>query len=158
MDGKEKTAIKGQWRKGPGLELFDSMKRKLGAVPILAEDLGVITKDVVELRKAIGAPGMVVLQFAWGSDANNVHLPHMHYENCFVYSGTHDNETTTGWFRDSAGEQDKKYIQSYLGPVTDKDIAWAFIEACLKSVAKTAVVPMQVCFASDLTAAQAAAA
>ena len=84
------------------------MQAKLGAVPIMAEDLGVITTDVNELREGIGAPGMVVLQFAWGSGPTNVHLPHNHYTNCFVYPGTHDNETAVGWWRGSAGAEDKR--------------------------------------------------
>jgi hypothetical protein len=94
----------GTWRKGPGKALFDSVAARLGdAAPrIMAEDLGVITEDVKELRRSIGAPGMVVLQFAWGGGADNTHLPHNHYANSFVYPGTHDNETTIGWYTNSA--------------------------------------------------------
>ncbi|KAF5835101.1 glycoside hydrolase superfamily [Dunaliella salina] len=106
VDAKAETAMVGDWKKGPGLELFDALKAKLGAVPILAEDLGVITADVVQLREAIGAPGMVVLQFAWGGGPGNVHLPHMHYDNSYCYPGTHDNETCTGWFKDRWAAQD----------------------------------------------------
>lgn len=98
------TAMTGEWRKGPGAELFEAVQRKLGdAAPvIMAEDLGVITTDVKELRVQIGAPGMVVLQFAWGGGSDNTHLPHNHYANSFVYPGTHDNETSVGWYVDSA--------------------------------------------------------
>ena len=77
----------GTWKKGPGVALFQALEAALGSVPILAEDLGVITADVVALRQAIGAPGMVVLQFAWGGGPANTHLPHNIYENCFVYPG-----------------------------------------------------------------------
>jgi 4-alpha-glucanotransferase len=94
----------GDWRKGPGAELFEAVARRLGdaAPKIMAEDLGVITTDVKKLRKEIGAPGMVVLQFAWGGGSDNTHLPHNHYPNSFVYPGTHDNETSVGWYKDSA--------------------------------------------------------
>lgn len=86
---------------------------------------------------------MVVLQFAWGGGPNNVHLPHMHYENCFCYPGTHDNETSVGWFQGSANEEDKAYIKAYLGS-EGKDIAWDFIRSGLESVARTTVIMMQV--------------
>ena len=104
VDADKETAMVGNWRKGPGKPLFDRVQARLGtqAPAIMAEDLGVITPDVTELRKAIDAPGMVVLQFAWGGGYDNTHLPHNHYANSFVYPGTHDNETTLGWWRDSA--------------------------------------------------------
>jgi 4-alpha-glucanotransferase len=86
---------------------------------------------------------MVVLQFAWGGGTNNVHLPHMHYENSFCYVGTHDNETAVGWFADSANAQDKKYLQAYLGS-DGKDVAWDFIKSAMCSVSNTSIVMMQV--------------
>lgn len=86
---------------------------------------------------------MVVLQFAWGGGTNNVHLPHMHYENSFCYPGTHDNETAVGWFADSANAQDKKYLQAYLGS-DGSDIAWDLIKAAMASVSGTSVIMMQV--------------
>lgn len=86
---------------------------------------------------------MVVLQFAWGGGTNNVHLPHMHYENSFCYPGTHDNETAVGWFADSANAQDKKYLQAYLG-CDGSDIAWDLIKAAMASVSGTSVIMMQV--------------
>eukprot|EP00877_Chromochloris_zofingiensis_P009818 jgi/Chrzof1/508/Cz01g18120.t1 len=138
----EETAMNGVWRKGPGHELFDALMANLGNVPILAEDLGVITDDVVHLRQSIKAPGMVVLQFAWGGGTNNVHLPHMHYENSFCYPGTHDNETSVGWFKDSANEQDKMYLKAYLG-TEGEDIAWDFIRCSMQSVSSTCVFLMQ---------------
>jgi len=138
----EETAMNGSWLQGPGKELFDALQQALGGVPILAEDLGVITTDVVELREAIGAPGMVVLQFAWGGGTNNVHLPHMHYENSFCYPGTHDNETAVGWWQGSANAQDKQYLKAYLG-VDGSDIAWDFIESAMASVSRTSIFLMQ---------------
>jgi 4-alpha-glucanotransferase len=94
-------------------------------------------------REAIGAPGMVVLQFAWGGGTNNVHLPHMHYENSFCYPGTHDNETAVGWWKGSANAQDKQYLKAYLG-VDGSDIAWDFIKAAMASVSQTTIFLMQV--------------
>lgn len=141
VDGKAETAMGGHWVKGPGVELFDAMKAKLGSVPILAEDLGVITTDVVQLREAIGAPGMVVLQFAWGGGPANVHLPHQHYPNCFCYSGTHDNETTVGWWQNTQ-EGDREYLKFYL-KTDGNDIAWVMINAAMQSVANSAVLVMQ---------------
>lgn len=142
VDAKAETAMEGTWRRGPGLELFTALKKKLGALPILAEDLGVITSDVVALREEIGAPGMVVLQFAWGGGTNNVHLPHMHYENSFCYPGTHDNETSVGWWRGSATPVDKGYLQSYL-ETDGADIAWLFIRVAMQSVSRTSIFMMQ---------------
>jgi 4-alpha-glucanotransferase len=97
------TAMTGDWRKGPGAALFEAVAARLrdAAPKIMAEDLGVITTDVKALRREIGAPGMVVLQFAWGGGNDNTHLPHNHYANSFVYPGTHDNETAVGWYKDS---------------------------------------------------------
>lgn len=94
-------------------------------------------------REAINAPGMVVLQFAWGGGTNNVHLPHMHYENSFCYPGTHDNETAVGWWRDSATPVDKAYLEAYLGS-DGSDLAWDFIRAAMESVSKTSIFLMQV--------------
>jgi 4-alpha-glucanotransferase len=116
----------------------------LGDVPIIAEDLGVITEDVNDLRKSIGAPGMVVLQFAWGSDARNTHLPHNHYENSVCYPGTHDNETAVGWYKDSAQKAEKKLLDHYMGRDAGSDIAWTFISEAMKSVSASAIFMMQV--------------
>ncbi|KAK9836949.1 hypothetical protein WJX81_002075 [Elliptochloris bilobata] len=142
VGAKEETAMNGVWKKGPAGDLFQALEQALGHVPIIAEDLGVITPDVVALREAIGAPGMVVLQFAWGSDADNVHLPHNHYENSVCYPGTHDNETAVGWWRGSAGRQDRGALADYLGS-DGSDVAWDLIRASFASVSRTAIVMMQ---------------
>ncbi|KAL3141911.1 4-alpha-glucanotransferase dpe1, chloroplastic/amyloplastic [Trebouxia sp. C0010 RCD-2024] len=142
VDAKAETAMGGVWKKGPGAGLFKSLNDQLGYVAIIAEDLGVITTDVNELRKAIGAPGMVVLQFAWGSGATNTHIPHNHYENSVCYPGTHDNETTVGWWNDSAQESEKEYIKRYLH-TSGKDIAGDFMRESFKSVSKTSIVMLQ---------------
>ncbi|KAL4434072.1 hypothetical protein ABPG75_000513 [Micractinium tetrahymenae] len=145
------TAMVGTWKKGPGVDLFQALEDSLGSVPILAEDLGVITRDVVALRQAIGAPGMVVLQFAWGGGPTNTHLSHNIYDNCFVYPGTHDNQTAVGWWKQGAQVEEKALIRRYTG-MTDDDVAYCFIREALKSCAQTAVVTMQDIMRLDDTA------
>ena len=135
------TAIDGRWVRGPGKALFNAMARELGALPIVAEDLGVITKDVEALRDACGFPGMRVLQFAFGDDASNIYLPHHCVRHCVVYSGTHDNDTTRGWW-DAASERERAYAGSYLAASAD-DIHWAMIRAASTSVANLVIFPMQ---------------
>ncbi|THF98999.1 hypothetical protein TEA_030177 [Camellia sinensis var. sinensis] len=103
---------------------------------------GVITEDVVQLRKAIGAPGMAVLQFGFGSDADNPHLPHNHEYNQVVYTGTHDNDTIRGWW-DILPQEEKSNVLKYLSITEEEDISWALIQAALSSVARTAIIPMQ---------------
>ncbi|GMH35803.1 hypothetical protein BSKO_03671 [Bryopsis sp. KO-2023] len=142
VDSEEETAINGVWKKGPGVALFEKLKEKIGDVPIVAEDLGVITPDVHVLREAIGAPGMVVLQFAFGSKPDNTHLTHMHNENSVVYPGTHDNETTVGWYQDSCEQSEREFLQEYLRMNGD-DIAWALIRESMKSVSKTCMIMLQ---------------
>jgi 4-alpha-glucanotransferase len=153
VEAWRETAMVGTWRKGPGVELFEALEAGLGAVPILAEDLGVITPDVVALRDAIAAPGMLVLQFAWGGGPANTHLLHNARDNCFVYPGTHDNQTTVGWWRAGATPQEKALARSYLGMPPPPpgagddddgdDVAGAFTRGAFASVARTAVVSMQ---------------
>jgi 4-alpha-glucanotransferase len=113
----------------------------LGNVPIIAEDLGLITPDVTALRHEQGFPGMAVLQFAWSADATDPYLPHNHVPNMVVYTGTHDNDTTTGWWQ-AVGEYERVHAQKYLA-VHGNDIAWDLTRAALRSVAETAIVPMQ---------------
>jgi len=111
----------------------------------MAEDLGIITPDVVDLRERIGAPGMVVLQFGFDGNPKNPHLPHNHYENCFVYPGTHDNDTTNGWFEKQVaeGQRSSAFVEEYLGHADREDMAWTFIQASMASVARTAMFTMQ---------------
>lgn len=151
VEADAETAMVGTWKKGPGVALFEALEADLGQVPILAEDLGVITRDVTALRKAIGAPGMVVLQFAWGGGATNTHMPHKIYENCFVYPGTHDNQTAVGWWKQGAQVEEKALIRRYTG-MTDDDVAYCFIRESLRSCAQTAVVTMQDVMRLDDTA------
>lgn len=136
------TAVSGSWRVGPGKAFFEGLQKHLGPdLPIVAEDLGVITRDVVELREAIGAPGMAVLQFGWDGNPTNPHLPHMHYENSYCYTGTHDNETFVGWFR-GAPEAQKANFRDYLGGA-GSDPAFEAARMAFMSCARTAVIPMQ---------------
>lgn len=135
------TASGGAWVKGPGIDLFRALKAALGDLPLVAEDLGLITPDVERLRVAIGAPGMRVLQFGFG-DLDNIHLPHRHSEDMVVYTGTHDNATTREWF-DGLDQDAKELVLDYLGGSEAEAIEWMMIRAAYGSVARTAIVPMQ---------------
>ena len=135
------TAIEGRWVSGPGKALFDAIERELGALPIVAEDLGVITEDVEALRDGCGFPGMRVLQFAFGGDATHDFLPHNYVRNTVAYSGTHDNDTARGWW-DAAPERERVFAGSYLAASTS-DIHWAMIRAASASIANLAIFPLQ---------------
>ncbi|KAK9271666.1 hypothetical protein L1049_002029 [Liquidambar formosana] len=142
VPSEAKIATVGRWKAGPGKSLFDAIFTAVGKINIIAEDLGVITEDVVQLRKSIGAPGMAVLQFGFGSDAENPHLPHNHEHNQVVYTGTHDNDTVRGWW-DNLKQEEKSNVLKYLSISEEDDIVWALIQAVLSSVAQTAIIPMQ---------------
>ena len=136
------TAIHGQWLPGPGDHFFAALQQELGHLPLLAEDLGLITPDVNALRQRWGLPGMRVLQFAFGGqDADNPYLPHNYDRHTVVYTGTHDNDTTPGWFHraDTATQQ---YASQYLAS-DGHTIHWDMIRAALASVAALAIVPLQ---------------
>jgi 4-alpha-glucanotransferase len=137
----EPTAINGQWVPGPGRALFDAVRHKLGDLPLIAEDLGHITEEVHELRRAIGVPGMKILQFAF-SKVNSPHLPHCYDPMTVVYTGTHDNDTARGWFA-SATPEEQQLAEAYLGVNGQGPIEWALIRAAFTSVAQTAIVPVQ---------------
>lgn len=137
----EKTAKNGCWVKGPGEAIFHVLKDKLGRVPLIAEDLGVITPEVEALRDKFGFPGMKILQFAFGSGPQNPYLPHNHVQNCVIYTGTHDNDTTAGWFA-RLKDKEKKDILSYLN-IGEDNISWDFVRATLASVADMAIFPLQ---------------
>ena len=135
------TAENGQWVKTPGRELFGALQQALGPVRIIAEDLGVITPEVDALREEQGFPGMKVLQFAFGGDANHQYLPHTYEHGCVVYTGTHDNDTTLGWF-DTLGEEERDAVCRYLGGRCE-EINWELIRLATMSVADTAIFPLQ---------------
>jgi 4-alpha-glucanotransferase len=136
-----KTARIGEWTPGPGLDLFRAFQAAFPAARIIAEDLGVLTDSVVKLRDDSGLPGMLVLQFAWGSDARNAYLPHNAVPHAVIYPGTHDNDTTLGWFQ-SASEAERNTVRRYLR-VPGSDVPWDFIRASYASVARLAVFSLQ---------------
>jgi 4-alpha-glucanotransferase len=138
----EATAQNGQWAPAPGRKLFGALAAALGDLPIVAEDLGVITPDVESLREEFGFPGMRVLQFAFDSDTANVHLPHNHTRDAVVYTGTHDNDTTTGWFAGLTNTESREFCLKYL-QCDGREIHRDFIRAALASVADTAIIPLQ---------------
>ncbi len=151
VPGKDKTAENGRWVDVPGKELFTELKRSLFDLPVIAEDLGVVTPDVEELRDSFDFPGMRILQFAFGGDANHLDLPHNYIKNCAAYTGTHDNDTAVGWFHSQAGAgstRDKKeirrehdYCLKYLNS-NGTEIHWDFIRSVWASVADTAIAPL----------------
>ncbi len=136
------TAEKGEWRKGPGIALFQTMKKELGDMKVIAEDLGFLTPSVIKLVQRTGYPGMKILQFAFDSREESDYLPHNYIKNCIVYTGTHDNDTTRGWF-DKLPRVDKKFAKDYLGIRNNKDAVWATIRASFASVSDTVIIPMQ---------------
>ncbi len=136
----DKTAIGGKWEKGPGKEFFKSMEKFLGELPIIAEDLGYITPDVIDLRKSFHMPGMKILQFAFGSGPENPYLPHHYPKSCVVYTGTHDNDTITGWYK-SLGQTERDFVKSYLTEV--REINWDIIRLAWSSVTEFAITPLQ---------------
>ena len=139
------TAEIGEWKKGPGLEFFDVIKRELGDVSVIAEDLGFLTDSVRELVKATGYPSMKVLQFAFGGDPKSEYLPHNLVKNAVIYTGTHDNETTRGWYERIVEEKDysAEYLNDYLGGVTEETVADKLIRAAYSSVCDTCIIPLQ---------------
>lgn len=137
----EPTAVIGRWMPGPGAALFEAIESALGTLPIIAEDLGVITPEIDALRRQFKLPGMRVLQFAFGSGNDNTYLPHNYEHNTVVYGGTHDNDTSIGWWA-QASEAERAHVRDYLA--TDgHDIAWDLIRTACASVADTAIHPMQ---------------
>jgi 4-alpha-glucanotransferase len=149
----EPTAVKGRWMKGPGAGLFRALKRELGALPLIAEDLGAVTPGVKALRDGFRLPGIRVLQFAFGDDPSAPDfLPHNYPRRCVVYTGTHDNDTTMGWFHEAGGERstrspeqtqrERAAAMRYLGS-DGREIHWAMIRTAFASVARLAMVPVQ---------------
>lgn len=139
-----KNARGGIWKQGPGLPFFEAVKAAMPDARLIAEDLGDLKPSVLELRDATGLPGMVILQFAYGGKADNLYLPHNHHANSVVYPGTHDNDTTLGWYR-AAPELVRDHVRRYLR-ISGNEISWDFIRACYESVANLAIIPLQDCF------------
>ena len=139
--GKAKTAEIGRWVRGPGKEIFQVIRRSLGELPIIAEDLGVITADVEKLRDDLGYPGMKILQFSFEGNPKDPFLPHNYPGNCVVYTGTHDNDTARGWY-ERVSEEKRDFCRRYLNS-DGSDVAWDMIRAAWASVAAMAIAPMQ---------------
>jgi 4-alpha-glucanotransferase len=135
------NAVVGQWVKAPGQELLERIQQKLGSLPLIAEDLGIITPEVEALRDRFNLPGMRVLQFAFADGPANNYLPHNYAHNTLVYTGTHDNDTTRGWYA-TAQEKERDHVRRYLCR-DGSDVAWDLIRAAWSSVADYAVAPLQ---------------
>ncbi|UWZ82014.1 4-alpha-glucanotransferase [Occallatibacter riparius] len=146
IPAEEETAINGKWVKAPGMELFQALERALGPLAIVAEDLGLITKEVDQLRMDAGFPGMRVMQFGFSDKGAHMHLPHQYTLDTVAYTGTHDNDTTRGWW-DNAGSAERKAARAYIGEPPHRDgkacPVWPMIRAVQGSVAQLAIVPVQ---------------
>ncbi|MBR4719386.1 MAG: 4-alpha-glucanotransferase [Lachnospiraceae bacterium] len=140
----DKTAEFGKWKKGPGIQLFKTVKKELGDINVIAEDLGFLTPSVLKLVKDTGFPGMKVLQFAFDSKEESDYLPHNYIKNSVVYTGTHDNDTVLGWY-ESISEDDRKFAERYLNNTghEGKELVWDYIRLALASVSETCIIPMQ---------------
>lgn len=141
----QKTAAEGEWIPGPGKKLLHGVMHRFGRKRFIAEDLGEITPDVIELKEDLKLPGMHVLQFAFGKDiAHNAHIPHQHQKNAITYTGTHDNNTVLGWYRQETDADTRKRLRDYLGKrVTERDISRQMMRTAQASVARTAIIPVQ---------------
>ncbi|MGR3177678.1 MAG: 4-alpha-glucanotransferase [Candidatus Anammoxibacter sp.] len=141
----EETAINGRWVEAGGSEFFDALLKRFPSMPIIAEDLGVITDDVRKVIQDCGFPGMKILMFAFGDEVStNPYVPHNYIENCLVYTGTHDNNTVKGWFKNEATPEDKDRLFNYIGhEITIDHIHIAFIKLAMTSIAKISILPMQ---------------
>ncbi len=143
IPASEPTAVNGTWEESPGEELFNTLLRRCGSLPLIAEDLGVITAEVRELKQRFDLPGMKILQFAFGDEWSK-HVPHMHDKHAVIFTGTHDNNTVRGWFTEEASQAERQTLARYLGhPPSEDDAHVAFIRMGLQSVGNTAIFPMQ---------------
>jgi len=150
VPAEEETAVKGRWVKGPGATLFDTLKSRLGHLPVIAENLGLITPEVEDLMARYDFPGMAILQFGFDGDADAGFLPHNYVPELVAYTGTHDNDTVVGWWTNTASTQSAdavarahQYCRQYLAFKNEDDIHWAFTRALFGSVAGLAIVPLQ---------------
>ncbi|HVN49341.1 MAG TPA: 4-alpha-glucanotransferase [Bacteroidota bacterium] len=141
IPAEEETAVKGKWVKGPGEDFFKIIQRSLPELSIVAEDLGIITKEVTALREKLEFPGMKVLHFAFNGNPKNDYLPHRYETNCVVYTGTHDNDTTRGWY-EKASEHERDFVRRYC-KTDGHEMHWDLIKLALQSVADVAIIPFQ---------------
>jgi 4-alpha-glucanotransferase len=146
VPAEEATAIHGEWINGPGSAFFRAMQEEFQKLPFVAEDLGDISDDVYELRDEFDMPGMKVLQFAFGEDMPvSIHIPHQYTtDNCIVYTGTHDNNTTKGWYKNESSKLNRKNMMHYLGTDINKNnVSFQLIRLAYASTAKLAIIPIQ---------------
>lgn len=155
VPGGDTTAVNGKWQKGPGIAMFEAVLKSLGKLPIMAEDLGLMTQSVHDLRDHFAFPGMHILQFAFALDIGATaeadlypHLPHRYKPNSVTYTGTHDNNTTLGWWQNDATEAEKRKLREYLN-VDGSSVVWDLIQTCFYCPSDTAIVPMQDLLALD---------
>ena len=141
IPAEDETAVRGSWVKAPGMQLFQRLRAQLGDLPLIAEDLGLITPEVEKLRTSCGLPGMRVMQFGFSGRGAHIHLPHRCEENMVIYTGTHDNDTTMGWWH-TASETERAAIAAYLHP-GDDGVVWAMMRGAAASVARLCLFPMQ---------------
>lgn len=145
IPAKNETAAGGRWVKGPGSKLFKTIKEKLGELPIIAEDLGYMTRDVYEFRKETAFPGMKIIQFAFNNEMNSEHMPHNYTTDFVVYAGTHDNETLRGWIENNKSDNNGVLDRAIeYGNLTEEEgLHWGIIRLCMNSVADTAIFQVQ---------------
>ena len=142
VSAEETTAINGRWCPGPGRPFFDVLAGALGELPLVAEDLGEITPDVVELRKELEMPGMAILHFGFNPEPRSSFIPYRHERDQVVYTGTHDNNTTLGWFLEDASEEEREFVRRYTA-ASGREVHWDLIRLAMASVADLAIVPHQ---------------
>ncbi|MCG6948390.1 MAG: 4-alpha-glucanotransferase [Acidobacteria bacterium] len=142
VSARAETAVEGNWRPGPGRPFFEAVRTALGALPLVAEDLGEITPDVVALKEELGIPGMAILHFAFSPEPRSTFIPYALERNSVVYTGTHDNNTSVGWYLEDASEEEKDLVRRYASS-SGREIHWDLIRLALGSVADTAIVPHQ---------------
>ena len=138
----DKTAKNGKWEKGPGYSLFKAIKEEIPNIRIIAEDLGFLTKNVFQLLRKTGFPGMKVLEFAFDDDKDNMYLPHNYIKNCVVYTGTHDNMPLRAWFH-SLTQEKKHLVREYIMLENDDKICDQMIRVALGSVSDLVIIPIQ---------------
>ena len=142
IPAEDETAVNGEWVKAPGAALFQRLKDALGDLPFIAEDLGLITKEVDALREQFGLPGMRVVQFGFSDRGAHLHLPHRYVTNSVAYTGTHDNDTTRGWWENAASDMERAAVRAYV-QTEGESVVWPLIRAVATSVADTCLVPVQ---------------
>ncbi|MDQ1693338.1 MAG: 4-alpha-glucanotransferase [Acidobacteriaceae bacterium] len=143
IPAEEETAVTGEWVKCPGAQLFWRLREVLGEIPFIAEDLGMITPEVEQLRAQFGYPGMRILQFGFGDRGAHNYLPHRYERNTVVYTGTHDNNTTAGWWAHGANDHERAAVRIYTGTSGEQSVVWPLIRAAAESVADTCIFPLQ---------------